>query len=404
MKTMKRNTLLCALAVGIVVAAAAYCPDAYAAETIVVSDGVEEEQPQIALRDSFDDNKTAWLWRPYSEDPNHAAVLEVNKRLELRTSAEAVDAFAAYMGNMWRLDTRYDFAMRVDFHYDLFTHEEEGWIGIGLTPNEDDSRHQKVEFGAGCVNRFRSFSYEQAEGWSARTGYSERFSDSGTLYFSYDSRNDILYMSPAGYGPDMAWGVCTDLIRGAWESLPIYVYLGGRSANLNITSGHAHLDNITIEAGQIIEAALRPVYRFWSRTNKSYFYTISESEKDRLVTEQANVWKYEGAAFRGFPSGADPNSRPVHRFWSDKTMSYFYTINDSETSTLANDFPFTWTYEGVAFYAYHGGMQPAWARPVYRFLSSDGAYLYTMSETEADKLRKLPNTWSDEGVAWYAVP
>lgn len=406
MKTMMRNTLLCALTMGAILTASLRCQDVYAAgTTIVVSDGTTEPQNQIALQDTFDDNQRAWLWKEYSEDPNNARVTEANRRLELRTSALAYDAFAGYVGNAWRLDPRYDFAMRVDFHYDLFTLEEEGRIGIGLTPDPENPRYQRVGIGVGCVNLFRNYWYERVLGYSALTGYADRGLNDGKLYISYDSASDILYVSGAGYGPETAWTSFSGLLRGTWGSRPIYVYLGGSSTGLAITSGHAYLDNITVDIGKIIEASLRPVYRFWSPVNEAHFFTISESQKDNLVKEYSSVWKLEGTAFRAFPDAADPNCRPVHRFWSDKTMSHFYTISEKETAKLINEYPLVWTYEGVAFYAYPKGMQPSWALPVYRFWSSNiGAHFFTMKESEAEKLRKLPNLWYEETIAWYAVP
>lgn len=408
METMTRNVLRCALTVGVVFAASIYGQKVKAdGTTIIVSDGGSSDgQNQIALQDTFDDNKPAWLWKEYSEDPNNTRVMEVNKRLELRTSAAAVDAFAGFVGNAWRLDPRYDFAMRVDFHYDLFTLEEEGWIGIGLTPSAENPRNQRIEFGAKCVNRFRSFSYEQANGYATRSGYSERTVDDGTLYISYDSETDTVYLSTWGYGLGTAWGVYSDLIQGTWGGRPVYVYLGGRSDGLAITSGHAYLDNIVVDFGKIIEAALRPVYRFWSPVNKAHFFTISEVDKERLIDEYADVWKYEGSVFRAFPDTSDPNCQPVHRFWSDKTQSHLYTLKESEINKLLDRYPFTWSHEGIAFYAYPEGKQPSWARPVYRFWSpSTSAHFYTISESEAEKLRALPDdVWYDEGIAWYAVP
>lgn len=407
MRIMLRNTLLFALAVGGILAASMFCPKVYAdGTTIVVSDGTTSSLSQIALKDSFDDNTRAWLWKEYSEDPNNVFVKEANRRLELRAVLPPFEAFAAYVGNTWRLDPRYDFAMRVDFHYDLVTIEEEGWIGIGVTPSDQNPRYQRVEFGAGCVNKFRNFSYEQVNGYSTQSGYSERSVNDGTLYISYNSELDELYVSTWGYGLDRAWGAYSNVVRGTWGGRPIFVYLGGRSTGLAIGSGHAYLDNIVIDYGKIIEASLKPVYRFWSPINKAHYYTISETEKTTLINEHRKEWTFQGTAFRAFPDASDPNCLPVHRFWSDETLSHFYTLRPKEVTKLREQYADVWTYQGVAFYAYPVGKQPPWACPVYRFWSqSAGAHYFTTSESEAEKLRALPdNVWYDEGIGWYAVP
>jgi hypothetical protein len=41
-----------------------------------------------------------------------------------------------------------------------------------------------------------------------------------------------------------------------------------------------------------------PVYRFWSRQNSAHFFTISEQEKNIILsTYPDNVWRYEGVAY-----------------------------------------------------------------------------------------------------------
>jgi subtilisin family serine protease len=40
-----------------------------------------------------------------------------------------------------------------------------------------------------------------------------------------------------------------------------------------------------------------PLYRFCSTVSNAHFYTISESEKNKLIQNYANVWTYEGVAF-----------------------------------------------------------------------------------------------------------
>ncbi len=407
MKTMTRNARLCVFTLGVACAALVCCTNAYAdGTTIIVSDGSADSLNQIALKDTFDDNQRAPLWKELFEDPNNARVVEANKRLELRTSALATGGFAGFLSNAWRLDPRYDFAMKVDFHYDLFTLNEEGSIGIGLTPSPENLSSRRVELSVGCVENFRSYRYERVNGYSTLAGYFQRWENDGTLYVSYDSQNDVLYMSLGGYGPEQAWATFDGLLRGTWGGRPLYVYLGGRSTGLTVTAGRAYLDNIVVEAGKIIEASLKTVYRFWSPVNKAHFFTINESEKNNLVNEYSDVWKLEGTMLRAFPDTSDPNCLPVYRFWSDQTMSHLYTLSEKEAAKLINEQSFIWTYQGVAFYAYPPGKQPSWALPVYRFWSRSAAvHFYTPSETEVARLRQFPSdVWYYEGVAWYAVP
>jgi hypothetical protein len=104
---------------------------------------------------------------------------------------------------------------------------------------------------------------------------------------------------------------------------------------------------------------LSPVYRFWSSEKGSHFYTISEGEKDKMMGKGSlidgiqTVWTYEGIAFYAHPEGQQPvDALPVYRFWSPVLEHHFYTISESEKNKLINRYSDVWTYEGIAWYAY----------------------------------------------------
>lgn len=148
-----------------------------------------------------------------------------------------------------------------------------------------------------------------------------------------------------------------------------------------------------------------PVYRFWSPRFRHHFYTISETERDKLIDNYSSSWTYEGQAFDAFADQGELETLPVYRFWSPRYKSHFYTIDETEKDKLVTTYPDTiWTYEGVNLYAYPDGAQPAGAKPIYRFWSPAlGGHFYTIIETEKNKLiTRYPETWTYEGIAWYA--
>jgi predicted phosphodiesterase len=149
-----------------------------------------------------------------------------------------------------------------------------------------------------------------------------------------------------------------------------------------------------------------PVWRFWSPAYGKHFYTIDESEKDWVVKTYPDVWQLEGVAYRAFASWEDPDLVPVYRFWSASLRSHFYTVNESEKDWVIQTYPDVWTFEGVVFYAYPAGRQPAGTMPVYRFWSGSlRGHFYTASDSERFKvLSGYRSVWQDEGVAWYAYP
>jgi len=164
------------------------------------------------------------------------------------------------------------------------------------------------------------------------------------------------------------------------------------------------LNKIHFTPGDLISL---PVYRFWSPALSRHFYTISESEKDHLIaTYPPSTWTYEGPVYNAFADAGEPGSSPVYRFWSPLNSAHFYTISEAEKDSIIAMYPLNvWTYEGVAWYAYPEGAQPAGTSAVHRFWSPLlSGHFYTMSEAEKDHIIATypPSTWTYEGVAWYA--
>jgi hypothetical protein len=358
----------------------------------------------LVLREDFEDDVKGSMWVVYAEDPNRCWVAEVNQRLELRATSEAARVFAGYLSSAWRLDPAHDFSLKVDLYYSPVTYAG-GWLGFGLTPTASAPRTQYVSVGIGCANRGSHYWYELHNDLSIKSGYTERWANGVTLYISYDAAEDQLYVSDSGYGLEDAWTTFPGLVKGQWGGKSLFVLLGGGSDQLTIGSGQVFADNQLVESGTVVEASLQDVYRFWSPGYERHFYTISKLEKEKVLTVYPQVWTYEGAVYRTFRDDSDPACRPVHRFWSERLTGHFYTISEREKNKLINEYAGIWTYEGIAFYAYPEGQQPAWTYPVHRFWSeSKGTHFYTMDEAEKDRLlSKYADVWEYEGMAWYAV-
>ncbi len=146
------------------------------------------------------------------------------------------------------------------------------------------------------------------------------------------------------------------------------------------------------------------VYRFWASATGRHFYTASEREKDKLITQYSNVWTFEGVAYNAASSKTDSRMLPVYRFWSGQ--AHFYTIDEAEKDKLITQYSNVWKPEGIAFYAYPEGAEPPECRAVYRFWNkTNGTHFFTIDETEAYKLMtKFGNVYTYEGVAFYAYP
>ncbi len=101
------------------------------------------------------------------------------------------------------------------------------------------------------------------------------------------------------------------------------------------------------------EPSLAPVYRFWSEVLSAHFYTIDQAERDFLMAAYPDVWAYEGPVFYAYPEGSQPvAARAVYRFWSETLGTHFYTISEDEKDFVIANSPDVWAYETIAWYAY----------------------------------------------------
>jgi parallel beta-helix repeat protein len=148
------------------------------------------------------------------------------------------------------------------------------------------------------------------------------------------------------------------------------------------------------------------VYRFWSTTASSHFYTIDTAERDSLIANHLPTeWRYEGTAYGAFSSSID-GTTPLYRFYSRAKGGHFYTIDTGERDSLiANPTSSQWQYEGTAYHVYpQDTVKPS--AQAYRFWSpTNQHHFYTASEGERDFVRSNypENIWTYEGPR-FKVP
>jgi hypothetical protein len=151
--------------------------------------------------------------------------------------------------------------------------------------------------------------------------------------------------------------------------------------------------------------AVSGVHRFWCAKTGRHLYTIRIEERDRLANEEDDTWTYEGLVFYAVPPGdrKPPNVLPVYALQSVRSGTCFYTMDEAEKERFVGDSAAGWTCKGVAFYAWPRADEKD-LRPVHRFRSERlGSYFYTSDESERARLvAEFSPTWTYEGVAWYA--
>lgn len=99
------------------------------------------------------------------------------------------------------------------------------------------------------------------------------------------------------------------------------------------------------------EAGTVPLYRFWSSAFGGHFFTTSEAEKEMVIANYDDyTWLFEGIAYYVYP--ADYTATPtldVARFWSPSYRHHFYTASAAEADGVRRTLADVWTYEGTAF-------------------------------------------------------
>ena len=235
--------IVTAVAMAIVTGHSGFLQSVARAQSVIAS--------QTVMQDNFDDNSKGTMWKVYTDNPN-IQVKEINKRIEFTAKANETPMFAGYVADSkWPIDPNHDFALRLDLNYDLVTMEG-GWLTFGVTPNNTEPRKQYVQFGIACVSLFQSFWREWKEGYEVRWTFEDRRVSKSTLYISYDAASDTIYMGKTGYGPENAWEVLPDSIRGRWGRKPIYVFIGFATEGAVVDAGHAFADNFALDTGTIV--------------------------------------------------------------------------------------------------------------------------------------------------------
>jgi hypothetical protein len=147
--------------------------------------------------------------------------------------------FAAYLANGWSIDAAEDFEVKADFHYSSIS-QRDGWVGITI---ENDDVYAALSVGS---DSGAAYYYADTNSISEQ---SSRVSDDGTLYVSYDSTLDELYLSYTGYGVSDAWQTISGMLQSSGS---VSVSIGGGSDNVELVLGNAYLDNFEVTTASLL--------------------------------------------------------------------------------------------------------------------------------------------------------
>lgn len=92
------------------------------------------------------------------------------------------------------------------------------------------------------------------------------------------------------------------------------------------------------------------VYRYWSPETGKHFYIISDEGRQRMARLfTPDQWTYEQVAYYAYETRVS-GTTPLYRFWSPTLSSHFYTKSESQKNVVIATMGEVWRYEGIAFY------------------------------------------------------
>jgi hypothetical protein len=154
-------------------------------------------------------------------------------------------------------------------------------------------------------------------------------------------------------------------------------------------------------------AALNPridIFRFYRAGTGGHLYTVSISERDKIINTLSSTYKYEGIRNKVLPAVTtivEPNMVKVERFFNIKSGTHRYTYNPSLIATLKANSAFK--AEGIRFTAFSAAA--AGRLPMYEFYNSTtGGYFYTASESEKSKVLANIPQMKYQGIVFYVLP
>lgn len=143
------------------------------------------------------------------------------------------------------------------------------------------------------------------------------------------------------------------------------------------------------------------VHRFYNVKTLTHFYSPNESE---VTAIRANLpdYKYEGIKYNAYSTPA-AGRIAVHRFYNVKTLSHFYSSDQNEVNVVRATLP-DFNYEGISYYTDESISGGAGKTVVFRFYNTKTlTHLYTSDQNEANVIRASLRDFNYEGAKFGAV-
>ena len=136
-----------------------------------------------------------------------------------------------------------------------------------------------------------------------------------------------------------------------------------------------------------------PLYRFLDRADGSHLFTNNVKEIDAITGAR---FSYEGIGFNTPNNG----TQALYRFYSSSKDSHFYTASEAEKNALVAPSS-GYAFEGTVGNVLASGSVVATSTPVYRlFNAGSGKHLFTIDQLERSNLLASSTGWVNEGIGF----
>ncbi len=283
------------------------------------------------LSDDFNDNSRDGMWQEITENSFRVRVVETDGRLELHATSSSAGEGSYYGSNGWTLDTDHDLKLRVDWRFAV-SDGELSWVELGLVvPDFGDW----ISLAAGT--RYDPY-------WDANRAFMAAFDfrgatnedvyrspDSGTIYITYVSATDTLYLSTNDFYPDIPdshspgtgnWKY-SGLVQGSWGAAGLQLFLGGMASATSLDGNSSYLDDLSLEAGEILLTGSGPVWGL-----------VPAPAEDKEIYRRVGFSPSypDGTGWKKVPGRLKQLSRGTARLWGVTAAErVYYRLGISET-------------------------------------------------------------------------
>jgi len=146
------------------------------------------------------------------------------------------------------------------------------------------------------------------------------------------------------------------------------------------------------------------VYRFLNMHGGVYFFSANDQEFMNTYASLARSYHYEGIAYLVAVGTQETleDYVPLYRFYNFKQGVHFYTSSETEMNNVKK-FPNMYRYEGVAYMVRNDGV----GVPVLRYYNPRrNIHFYTVNSSEmgfTTLQSRLPDAYHFEGIAFYVA-